>query len=199
MITAKDSLPTDAPFILICDADNPYKTALFLTAHANKPLRFIKAVHRPLSYFKLLAFNILHIEPLLKISKHPKAKAYSHTYWKGARELIIQNQVPVFFTSQKHETIYVDKSVAKLALQTSSVFDFTLSLKIIPVKVYSRSDGFLSIKFLKGISIAAYEKEYKQCPARAINEITGKLQEAFTLSAYADDNKSPDLTAELVS
>lgn len=199
-ISSLEPLPVHTPFILICDTPEIVRTALHLAANIPASLRFILPTQKELSQFKSIFYKALHIHPLLSIKEYPNPRAHLHAVWKAPRELITSNQMLVFFSNHENAiSPTAEKSVAKLAFHTASVFDFSLSLQIIPVKVKLSEEGQLQIKFLPGIYMSAYEKAYKQHPTRTINAVTQLLRSSLFQISDAKEELGPILTEKLLS
>lgn len=199
-ISSLETLPANTPFILVCDTPEIMRTALYLAANIPASLRFILPIQKELGLFKSIFYKTLHIHPLLSLCKYPNPKAKLHSVWKAPRELITSNQTLVFFSNPHNDILpTTDKGAAKLAFHTASVFDFSLSLQIIPLKVNLSTEGQLQLDILPGIYISTYEKAYKQHPARTINEVTELLRSSLSHVSETKEALNPILTENLLS
>ncbi|WP_341295690.1 hypothetical protein [Catalinimonas locisalis] len=199
-ISSPETLPSHTPFMLVCDTREIVRTALYLTAKLPGSLRFIFPTQKKESFLKSSFYKVLHIHQLHSVRKVSNPRAHLNSIWKVPRELITRNQTLVFFSNSDYAiSSKADKSVAKLAFHTASVFDFSLSLQIIPVKVKLSNEGVFQINILQGVYISAYEKDYKQRPARTINEVTKLLQFLLSNTFETRENFNPILTEKPLS
>lgn len=182
-----EKVPVNKPVMLLPNHPNAFLDAVVVSIQLHQQVNFLvrsDVFNTPLKKWLLARLNNY---PIYRIQEGTENLKKNEETFRLCSELFRQNKTILIFPEgiciREKRLRKLKKGAARIAFGSEEQSDFSLDLQLVPVGVnyseFGKIGGELVLNFGDPISIISYKEQYAIEKAKAINDLTSKIEEAM--------------------